>query len=154
MHIAATEISLTFFRYLASWTPKQQLVVVLPTPPFPPTKTHWRVSWSMIFWRLGSGSSDSSNSVVMLSRVFVLLAVGFFQENGWGNESKRERLRFTDPLVTLLPDITVHIWCLLFPMPSFMYEVDRCSCTFLISWPLKSCGYPLSGETWGKDVKW
>mmetsp|Transcript_1318 Transcript_1318/g.2722 ORF Transcript_1318/g.2722 Transcript_1318/m.2722 type:complete len:224 (-) Transcript_1318:215-886(-) len=30
----------TFFRVLANWTPKQQLVVVFPTPPLPPTKTH------------------------------------------------------------------------------------------------------------------
>ena len=36
------------------------LHVVLPTPPFPPTKTHRSVIWSMIFWIDGSKTSASS----------------------------------------------------------------------------------------------
>mmetsp|Transcript_27262 Transcript_27262/g.60053 ORF Transcript_27262/g.60053 Transcript_27262/m.60053 type:complete len:232 (-) Transcript_27262:209-904(-) len=54
----------TFLRVFANWTPKQQLVVVLPTPPFPPTKTHWRLFWSMMFFREGSGRSVSSISAM------------------------------------------------------------------------------------------
>lgn len=58
-------MALAFFLYFASWTPRQQLVVVFPTPPLPPTNTHWRVSWSIIFLREGSGRSESSNSAMV-----------------------------------------------------------------------------------------
>mmetsp|Transcript_26918 Transcript_26918/g.57667 ORF Transcript_26918/g.57667 Transcript_26918/m.57667 type:complete len:259 (-) Transcript_26918:74-850(-) len=69
----------TFFRVLANWTPKQQLVVVLPTPPLPPTKTHWRLFWSMIFFSEGSGRSVSSMSsmLLMLDNRFVTTSKRF-----------------------------------------------------------------------------
>lgn len=55
----------TFLRVLASWMPRQQDVVVLPTPPFPPTNTHCRDCWSMMFFNDGSGRSKSSKSLMV-----------------------------------------------------------------------------------------
>jgi len=44
------------------------LVVVFPTPPFPPTKTHFNDVWSMIFLTEGS----KSNRLPPASAMFVL----------------------------------------------------------------------------------
>src|SRR2546421_8665678 len=38
-------------------------VVVLPTPPFPPTNIQRSVFWSMRFWRVGSRTSSASKTV-------------------------------------------------------------------------------------------
>ena len=37
----------------------------VPTPPLPPTKTHCKVSWSMMFLSEGSGRSESSKSAMV-----------------------------------------------------------------------------------------
>ena len=55
----------TLVRDLASCTPRQQEVVVLPTPPFPPTKIHCRDSWSARFLSDGSGRSSPSVSAMV-----------------------------------------------------------------------------------------
>ena len=60
----------TLVRDLASCTPRQQEVVVLPTPPFPPTKIHCRDSWSARF--LSDGSGRSSPSVSAMVSVYIL----------------------------------------------------------------------------------
>ena len=52
----SVEISRTLGRHWANWVARAQLVVVLPTPPLPPTKIHLREGWSRMFWREGSGS--------------------------------------------------------------------------------------------------
>ena len=45
-----------------TWIPRQQLVVVLPTPPLPPTKIHRRVCWSTTFSSVGGNSSSICTS--------------------------------------------------------------------------------------------
>ena len=49
--------------------PMTNLQVVLPTPPFPPTKTQRSVFWSIIFLTVGSSASKSSSTsaVAMLN---------------------------------------------------------------------------------------
>ena len=49
--------------------PMTNLQVVLPTPPFPPTKTQRSVFWSIIFLTVGSRASKSSSTsaVAMLN---------------------------------------------------------------------------------------
>jgi len=68
----SVETRRTFSRTIESRMPTQHEVVVLPTPPLPPTNTHFRDSISMMFRRLGSGSSANSSS---LRSVMVLLFV-------------------------------------------------------------------------------
>lgn len=65
------EIRRTDFRTLASWMAREQEVVVLPTPPLPPTKTQRRDFWSRRDWREGSSWSGSS-----LTRVVVVDILG------------------------------------------------------------------------------
>lgn len=57
-------------RTLARRIDNIELQVVLPTPPLPPTKTHFRLSWSRMFWTVASGWSWS---VAMKTELFVSL---------------------------------------------------------------------------------
>lgn len=51
---------------------KEQLVVVFPTPPLPPTKIHRRLVCSRIGWRVGSrGSRSASTWATDMVMVFV-----------------------------------------------------------------------------------
>jgi len=50
-------------RTFASWMAREQDVVVLPTPPLPPTKIQRRDFWSRMDWREGSRTS----SVLMIA---------------------------------------------------------------------------------------
>lgn len=73
-----------------------ELQVVLPTPPFPPTKSHLRVSWSSMFCTVASGKSDSifpkqislSSSSACSFRLFFSLSV-----NGLNQHRNPERER-------------------------------------------------------------
>jgi len=51
-------MSRTDLRAFAIWMAREHDVVVLPTPPLPPTKIQRRDFWSMMVWREGVGSSD------------------------------------------------------------------------------------------------
>lgn len=48
-------------RTRASWAAREHDVVVLPTPPLPPQKIHFRDFWSRMFWSVGSRGSKSSD---------------------------------------------------------------------------------------------
>lgn len=63
----SVEMSSTLSRTWARRTARLQAVVVLPTPPLPPTKTHLRDCWSSTFWRVGS----SSPGAVSADAIFV-----------------------------------------------------------------------------------
>lgn len=54
----------TLSRTEASWIDKLQEVVVLPTPPLPPTNIHLRVVCLRTFWRVGSRLSESTKAAV------------------------------------------------------------------------------------------
>src|SRR5690606_29222865 len=55
-------------RALASWMAREQDVVVLPTPPLPPTKIQRRDFWSMMDWSVGSMGGSSSRSAMVVMR--------------------------------------------------------------------------------------
>eukprot|EP00128_Syssomonas_multiformis_P017429 Colp12_sorted_trinity150504_noHs@7695 len=61
----SVEISSTLRLTLANWIPKLQLQVVLPTPPFPPTKIHLRVFCSRIFLIDDSGMPSMLPSLTL-----------------------------------------------------------------------------------------
>ena len=52
---------------------REQEVVVLPTPPFPPTKIHRRVFWETMDSKLGSRVSPSFWSMIIEDMVAVKL---------------------------------------------------------------------------------
>ncbi len=56
----SVEMSSTERRTLASWMASEHEVVVLPTPPLPPTKIQRSDRWSRIDWSVGSMASGSS----------------------------------------------------------------------------------------------
>lgn len=56
----SVEMSSTERRTLASWMARLHDVVVLPTPPLPPTKIHRSDRWSRMDWSVGSMASGSS----------------------------------------------------------------------------------------------
>jgi hypothetical protein len=56
----SVEISSTERRTFASWMASEQDVVVLPTPPFPPTKIQRSDRWSRMDCSVGSKTSPSS----------------------------------------------------------------------------------------------
>lgn len=56
-------MSSTDLRTLASWMAREQDVVVLPTPPLPPTKIQRRVFWLTMFSSVGARSSASASTV-------------------------------------------------------------------------------------------
>ena len=56
----SVEMSSTERRTLASWMASEHDVVVLPTPPLPPTKIQRSDRWSRIDWSVGSMASGSS----------------------------------------------------------------------------------------------
>ena len=52
----SVEMMSTLSRTPASCTAREQEQVVLPTPPLPPTKIHFRLFWSKTFWSVGSSA--------------------------------------------------------------------------------------------------
>lgn len=56
-----------------------ELHVVFPTPPLPPTKTHFRLSCSSMFWTLPSGYSISSVAMFNSSLFSDLMIVFVFK---------------------------------------------------------------------------
>ena len=67
----SVDISNTLSRCLASWIAREHDVVVLPTPPLPPTNIQRRDFWSRIDWRVGSIGSRSSD-IFLKFLVFVV----------------------------------------------------------------------------------
>lgn len=59
-----------------SWIAREQDVVVLPTPPLPPTKIHRSVFWARMEDRLGS-SASSEETVAIVAMIF-LFSFSFF----------------------------------------------------------------------------
>lgn len=58
-------MSRTERRTLASWMAREHEVVVLPTPPLPPTKIQRRERWSRRVWRDGSRASSSMTAAMV-----------------------------------------------------------------------------------------
>lgn len=56
LHFKPTLVLLTLSLCLLISTAREEDVVVLPTPPLPPTKIHFKVVWSIKFWRVGANS--------------------------------------------------------------------------------------------------
>ncbi len=83
----SVEMSSTERRTLASWMASEHEVVVLPTPPFPPTKIQRSDRWSRIDCRVGSMASGSS---ALMSAVD-MVAVGRRMEWCCGVVSGRTR---------------------------------------------------------------
>lgn len=54
----------TLSRTFDNWTAREQEFVVLPTPPLPPTKIHFREVWSRTFCSDGSNTSSSMYSIL------------------------------------------------------------------------------------------
>lgn len=75
----SVEMSRTLRRTLASWMASEHEVVVLPTPPLPPTKIQRRVRWSRIDWRVGA----------MLSMSSVLMSAADMFAQYWGGGEAR-----------------------------------------------------------------
>lgn len=59
-------------RTRANWIAREQDVVVLPTPPLPPTNIHRRVFWARMEDRVGSRGSSSETERVAVVAMFVL----------------------------------------------------------------------------------
>lgn len=76
MWAGSVEIKSTDLRTRLSWIAREQDVVVLPTPPLPPTKIHRSVFWARMEDRLGS-SASSEEMVVVVAMVF-LFSFSFF----------------------------------------------------------------------------
>ena len=76
----SVEMSSTERRTLASWMARLHDVVVLPTPPLPPTKIHRSDRWSRIDWSVGSRESWSSTS---MSAADILAVVREVVGAGW-----------------------------------------------------------------------
>lgn len=62
-------------RTRANWIAREQDVVVLPTPPLPPTKIHRRVFWASMEDRVGSRGSSSETERVAVVAMFVLVGL-------------------------------------------------------------------------------
>lgn len=72
----SVEMMRTEDRTLARQIARMELHVVFPTPPFPPTNTHFRESWSRMFCTVASGISDAIPSF-LFDRYRVSLAMPF-----------------------------------------------------------------------------
>lgn len=57
----------TLSRTLLSCTARLQEQVVLPTPPLPPTKIHFSVSWSKMFCSVASRAASASMYSAMIA---------------------------------------------------------------------------------------
>ena len=82
-------MSRTDLRTRASWMAREQDVVVLPTPPFPPTNIHRRVFCWRIDWRVGSrvsGSSEVEMVAVVGGGMVVVVMVDFCTFKGGRGE--------------------------------------------------------------------
>lgn len=80
----------------------QQDVVVLPTPPFPPTNIHCKLSWSIRFLRDGSRSSNSA-MVATCSRYLWCSRSGSEIQNLWREARvSKARLDLEDQVSTVV----------------------------------------------------
>jgi hypothetical protein len=75
-------MSRTERRTLASWMAREHDVVVLPTPPLPPTKIQRSERWSRSVWRDGSRASSS------MTRAMAVEVLGFEFKRKWREERK------------------------------------------------------------------
>ena len=106
----SVEISSTLRRTLASWMASEHDVVVLPTPPLPPTKIQRSERWSRMDWRLGSMTSSSTlttaaiiaGGVEVQRGVFSIklkrVVVGIFVQDQTSSESRIEGYGRTETL--------------------------------------------------------